>query len=101
MIQFAISNGLNVTSTFPHKDILKETWYSAESRTASQIDHVLINNRFRCAITDTRELRGPDTGSDHKLWKVNFRVKFMVKTEMKNCEYFSKFKVETRICYRT
>jgi len=28
IIQFAISNGLNVTSTtFQHKDIQKETWY--------------------------------------------------------------------------
>jgi len=32
MIQFAISIGLNVRiTTFPHKDILKETWYSADS----------------------------------------------------------------------
>ena len=34
MIQFSISNGLNVRSTtFPHKDIHKETWYSAGQRT--------------------------------------------------------------------
>jgi len=53
MIQFAISNGLYVTSTmFPHKDIHKETWYSADGRTANQTDHILISNRFRSAITD-------------------------------------------------
>jgi len=43
MIQFAISKGLNVRSTtFPHKDIHKETWYLADGRTVNQIDRVLI-----------------------------------------------------------
>jgi hypothetical protein len=61
-----ISKGLNVRSTtFPHKDIYKEIWYSADGRTVNQIDHVLISNRFRSAITDIRVLRGPDIGSDH------------------------------------
>jgi len=80
MIQFAISKGLNVRNTFPHKDIYEETWYSADGRTANQIDHVLISNRFRNAITDTRALRGPDIGSDHNLLKINFKVKLRVKT---------------------
>jgi len=53
----------------------KETWYSADSRTASQIDHILISNRFRSAITDIRALRGPDIGSDHNLMNINFKVK--------------------------
>ena len=53
MIQFAISKGFNVRSaTFPHKDILKDTWYSADGRTVNQINHVLISKRFRSAITD-------------------------------------------------
>ena len=40
IIQFAISTGLNVRSTMcPHKDIYKETWYSADGRTANQIYH--------------------------------------------------------------
>ena len=81
MIQFAISKDLNVRSaTFPHKDIHKETWYSAHGGTSNQIDHVLISNRFRCAITDIRALGGPDIGSDHNLLKINIKVKLRVKT---------------------
>jgi len=49
----------------------------------NQIDHVVISNRFRSAITDIRALRGPDIGSDHNLLKVNFKVKLRVKTEKK------------------
>jgi len=83
MIRFAISNGLNVTSTtFPHKDIQKETWYSADGRTLSQIDHVLISDRFRTAITDITALRGPDIGSDHNLLKTSFKVKLRAKMEI-------------------
>jgi len=78
MIQFAVSKGLNVRSTtFPHKDIHKETWYSAGGRAANQIDHILISNRVRSAL---RALRGPDIGSGHNLLKINFKVKLRVKT---------------------
>jgi hypothetical protein len=81
MIQFAIYKGLNVRSTtFPHKGIHKETWYSADSRTANQTDQVLISNRLRSAITDIRALRGPNIGSDHNLLKINFKMKLRVKT---------------------
>ena len=83
MIQFAISKVFNVRSTFPHKDIHKETWYSADGRTANQIDRVLISNGFRSAITDIRALRGPDIGSDHNLLKINLKMKLRVKTERK------------------
>jgi len=87
MIQFAMSKGFNVRSTtFPHKDIHKETWHSADSRTANQIDHVLISNRFGSTITDIRALRGPGIGSDHNLLKINFKVKIRVQTEKKYSE---------------
>ena len=57
MIQFAISIGLNVRSTFPHKDIHKETWYSADSKRVNQKIHVSISDRFRSAKTDISTLR--------------------------------------------
>ena len=41
---------------------------------------MLISNRFRSVITDIRELRGPDIGSDHNLLKIDFKVKLTVKT---------------------
>jgi len=83
MIQFEMSKILNVRiTTFPLKDIHKETRYSADGRTANQIDNVLISNRFRSAITDIRALRGPDIGSGHKLLKINFKVKLRVKLEI-------------------
>jgi hypothetical protein len=67
-----ISKGLNVRSTtFPHKDIHKETWYSADGRTVNQLNHAIISNRFRSAITDIGALRGQDIGSDHNLLKIN------------------------------
>ena len=84
IIIFAIYKSFNVgTTKFPRKDIQKETQYSADSRTANQIDHVLISNRCRSTITDIRALRGPDIGSDHNFLKINFKVKLRVKTEKK------------------
>ena len=84
MISFAISKGFIVWSTtFPLKDNHKETWYSTDGRTAHQIDHVLISNRFRRAIIDISALRGLNIGSDHSLLKINFKVKLSVKTENK------------------
>jgi len=68
------------STTFLHKDIHKETWSSVDDRTANQIDHVLISNRFRSAITDIRALRGPHIESAHNLLKTNFKVKLRVKT---------------------
>lgn len=52
---------------FPRKNIHKETWNSPNGMTKNQIDHVLIDTRYRKNITNVRSLRGAECGSDHNL----------------------------------
>ena len=87
IIQFAISKDLNVRSTtFLHKDIHNETWYSADGRTAKQIDHVLIGNRFRSAITEHQSMQGTRHWIGSQLTEDKFKVILRVKTGNKHNE---------------
>ena len=61
-------NELVITGTlFPQKKNHKATWISPDGWTRNQIDHVLINKRFRNLVEDTRVYRSADLGSDHYL----------------------------------
>lgn len=76
MLAFATSNGMTVSSTtFPHKDIHKVTWRSPNDVTMNQIDHVLIQARYRSTIYDVRSYRGADCDTDHYLLIVKLRIK--------------------------
>ncbi|XP_022180576.1 craniofacial development protein 2-like [Myzus persicae] len=77
LANFALGKGLIIKSTmFLPKDIYKYTWVSPDGRHKNQIDHVLINNRFRNSITNVRTLRGADADSDHLLVGIWIRIKF-------------------------
>ena len=52
---------------FMHSDIHKTTWRSPDQRTVSQIDHVIINQKWRRSLQDVKANRGADIGSDHVL----------------------------------
>jgi len=76
LIDFALGKYMVVKSTmFPQKDIHKYTWISPNWRHKNQIDHVLINDRFKNSILNIRTLRGADMDSDHLLIGIWMRVK--------------------------
>ena len=42
---------------FKHKDIHKLSWKSPDGRTLSQLDHILINSKWRRSLNDVRVRR--------------------------------------------
>jgi len=60
LISFASTKGLVISSTqFQRKEIYSQTWVSP-GRVKSQIDHILIDKRYRSSVRQVRSYRGAD-----------------------------------------
>ena len=72
MRDFCAFNKLKITNSFyRHKDIHKFTW---EARgTKSLIDYIIINDRLKSNIEDTRVFRGSEIDSENKLVESKFK----------------------------
>ncbi|KAL4126110.1 hypothetical protein QTP88_010339 [Uroleucon formosanum] len=76
LISLAAAKDMIISSTtFPHKTIHKATRKSPDGTTCNQIDHILVQKRFRSCIKDIRSFRGADCDSDHFLLVAKFRLK--------------------------
>ena len=62
-------------SVFEHRDIHKTTWNSPDGVTKSQIDHIVINGRWKSSLMDVKAHRGADIASDHNLLIGKVRLK--------------------------
>ena len=67
-VNLCLNNNCVVGCTiFQHKEIHKLTWKSPDGHTVNQIDHVVINNKWRRSLKDVHTCRGADAGGDYYL----------------------------------
>jgi hypothetical protein len=70
---FCAFNKLKIINSFhSHKDIHKFTWKARGTK--SLIDYVIINDRLRSNIEDTKVFRRSETDSDHVLVERKFKL---------------------------
>ena len=66
-----------------YKGFCSRTWVSPDGRTKIQIDHTLVNRKFRTSVLDTRAMRSADVASDHDLVRSTIRLKLKRAPAMK------------------
>jgi hypothetical protein len=84
IVNFATLKDLVVKSTmFPHRNtrIHKYIWTSPDGKTHNQIDHILINRRWRSNTLDVRSFRGADCDTNHFLVVAKVRERLAVTKE--------------------
>ena len=92
LVELCTLNDLVIGGTiFPHKEHHKATWISHDRRTENQIDHIMINKKFRGSMLDVRVKRGADAASDHNLLVCNLRLKLQgaKKFEERSCKRYN------------
>ena len=72
MRDFCAFNKLKITNSFyRHKDTDTFTWEARGIK--SVLNYIIINDRLQSNIGDTRDFRGSETDSDHKLVERKFK----------------------------
>ena len=76
LVDYCLNNYYVIGGTiFAHRDIHKLTWKSPDGRTSNQIDHIIINGKWRRSLQDVRVCRGADIYSDHYLVTASVKLK--------------------------
>ena len=90
LVSFTSAHGMCVTNTvFPHKSIHQHSWYPPNPRAhASLKDYILVRQRLRPSVVDTRVFRGADLDSDHRLVVMSLRLKLKKKPRQRSGKPF-------------
>jgi len=76
LVQLLADYNLVAANTlFQHKRRHLETWVSPGGRYRSQIDYILVPQRWRASLVDARSYWGTDLKSDHALVVCKFKLK--------------------------
>ena len=99
VLTFCATNNLCLTNTMvkQSKFIRQWTLESPNQRTHNKIDYIIIRNKWKRCVTNSRSFQSADVGSDNQLVMTNMKLKFKTKTKPnhpKRCEVL-KLKNET------
>ena len=84
LINFCRDHDLFITNTaFKHHERRRYTWQSPGGGYRNQIDFILVKNRWKTCVENSRAYPGPDCGSDHNLVGAVVRLKIK-KNEFKS-----------------
>ncbi len=99
LIDTCIENDLVIGGTlFKHKTIHKATWTSPSGKTKNQIDHIMINRKWRNSLQDVRSYRGADVSSDHFLVIAKLKLKLRRKQTIGVEKQFNVDKLKDEDC---
>lgn len=85
MLDFCLMNDYVITNTlFQHKDIHKYTREVTSRGERSIIDFILVENKNRKIVMDTKVKRGPEIGSDHYVVIAKIREENGMRENRKN-----------------
>ena len=78
LIDLCGTNNLVIGGTiFPHREMHKLTWISPNGRDKNQIDHIVINGKWRRSLQDVRVMRVVDVASDHHIVVADIKLKLI------------------------
>ncbi|NSM56165.1 hypothetical protein HET73_00315 [Wolbachia endosymbiont of Atemnus politus] len=108
LIQFCSENELVVANTlFKHHPRKLYTWKNPDDTIRNQIDYILIKNRFKNSLIQTKTYPGADISSDHNpvVSKLNIKLKRVTKRKepnifdigkLKDTDTLEKFTIEVK-----
>ena len=75
LLQFCAINDLAITNTlFSHSTKRRATWVSPDNKTLNQIDYIIIQEKWKSKLKNSRAYHSADISSDHFLLLANFVI---------------------------